>query len=463
MGGDLGIQRLKNGFAGYNGRYFGNLVVIILTRVPTLLRSFLEALVMTEALYFIYLLLDKELNAFLITLFFVVAVPVNIMSQTYGWVSGFSNFCVSAMTVLGVLTYYNKMLKGEKLNYSVTILSLINAFLGTLVLENSTIYLVVLTISVLIINAVKYKKIHKGILLHFIVICTGTIWMFSNGGYRTMAEAGKTGQEYYKEIKPFELSIDWFRSALEIYADKVINYWITPNRILNIVTCIIILLIVIKIKKRGQQIFMIMFSCFLAFFVFDFMGYGKWKNVILYGDVIYAVAVTIYCLTLVAFTAWYVREFKDGILLQIVLWSQLFLMGPLIVANPLTSRCFYITYIFFALYLGLLLSYSIRKNIISVSKNNLKGAIIGLLVFFMIMNIGIYHSVYQCVKAREHYIYESVKEGKKTINLEKIPLGDVYCFGLDVHQDAWFDVYKDYYNIPKNVRVNFIGSDSATN
>lgn len=247
-----------------------------------------------------------------------------------------------------------------------------------------------------------------------------------------------------------------------VYADKIINYWITPNRILNIATCIMILLIVVKNRKRGQRLFATMFGFFLAFFVFDFMGYGRWKVTILYGEVIQAVIVTIYCLTLVAFTAWYVKDYVKGVLLQIILWSQLFLMGPLIVANPLTSRCFYTTYIFFALYLGLLFSYSVQKNVINV-QNNLQGTFIGIVIALMIMNIGIYYTIHQSVKEREHEIYISVKQGKKKINLEKIPLGDVYCFGLEVQQDAWYDTFKEYYNIPKNVQVNFIDSESETN
>lgn len=37
-----GLERLKAGFAGYNGRYFGNLIVLVLTR-----SNLLKALVMS--------------------------------------------------------------------------------------------------------------------------------------------------------------------------------------------------------------------------------------------------------------------------------------------------------------------------------------------------------------------------------------------------------------------------------
>lgn len=38
-GSEVGIMRLKTWFEGYNGRYFGDILVIVLTRLPIVLRS----------------------------------------------------------------------------------------------------------------------------------------------------------------------------------------------------------------------------------------------------------------------------------------------------------------------------------------------------------------------------------------------------------------------------------------
>ena len=95
------------------------------------------------------------------------------MSQTYGWVSGFSNFCVSATMILGFLLYHISIFKEKKVSKLKTGISMINAFLGSLVLENSTVYLIVLSIAFLIIYGVQYKKLHKGMLLHLIMVGIG--------------------------------------------------------------------------------------------------------------------------------------------------------------------------------------------------------------------------------------------------------------------------------------------------
>ena len=396
-GSEVGIMRLKMWFEGYNGRYFGDILVIVLTRLPIVLRSMAISGIMTAMLYLIYQLTEYKILSFLICVFFVVNIPTSLMSQTYGWVSGFSNFCVSATMILGFLLYHISIFKEKKVSKLKTGISMINAFLGSLVLENSTVYLIVLSIAFLIIYGVQYKKLHKGMLLHLIM----------------------------------------------------------PNHLLNIVTCGMILILLQKRKKKGQGLFLLLFSGFLAFYIFNFMNLGIWKDYLAWGNAAQAVIATTYCLALVAFSAWFITDFKDKVIVQIILWSQLILMGPLIVASPIAIRCFYVTYIFFVLYLGVLLSYSIRSGFLKISKGYLNTGIMMCIFFVMIGNIGVYYFVHGQVNDRLQYIQTQIKQGEKKIELKEIPLGDTYCYGLDVYNPAWVWRYKMYYNIPGDIELKF--------
>lgn len=321
-GSEVGIMRLKTWFEGYNGRYFGDILVIVLTRLPIVLRSMAISGIMTAMLYLIYQLTEYKILSFLICVFFVVNIPTSLMSQTYGWVSGFSNFCVSATMILGFLLYHISIFKEKKVSKLKTGISMINAFLGSLVLENSTVYLIVLSIAFLIIYGVQYKKLHKGMLLHLIMVGIGAFWMFSNSAYRMAA--AHTSQ-----------------------------------------------------------------------------GTGK--------DV----------------------------------------------ASPIAIRCFYVTYIFFVLYLGVLLSYSIRSGLLKISKGYLNTGIMMCIFFVMIGNIGVYYFVHGQVNDRLQYIQTQIKQGEKKIELKEIPLGDTYCYGLDVYNPAWVWRYKMYYNIPGDIELKF--------
>ena len=198
-GSEVGIMRLKMWFEGYNGRYFGDILVIVLTRLPIVLRSMAISGIMTAMLYLIYQLTEYKILSFLICAFFVVNIPISLMSQTYGWVSGFSNFCVSATMILGFLLYHISIFKEKKVSKLKTGFSMINAFLGSLVLENSTVYLIVLSIAFLIIYGVQYKKLHKGMLLHLIMVGIGAFWMFSNSAYLH----DMNSRRYWKNRLPF--------------------------------------------------------------------------------------------------------------------------------------------------------------------------------------------------------------------------------------------------------------------
>ena len=88
-------------------------------------------------------------------------------------------------------------------------------------------------------------------LLHLIMVGIGAFWMFSNSAYRMAA--AHTSQGTGKEIAAFELSFEWFASALKVYADTIINYWIMPNHLLNIVTCGLILILLQRERRKDKD------------------------------------------------------------------------------------------------------------------------------------------------------------------------------------------------------------------
>lgn len=78
-GSEVGIMRLKTWFEGYNGRYFGDILVIVLTRLPIVLRSMAISGIMTAMLYLIYQLTEYKILSFLICIFFVVNIPTSLI------------------------------------------------------------------------------------------------------------------------------------------------------------------------------------------------------------------------------------------------------------------------------------------------------------------------------------------------------------------------------------------------
>lgn len=131
-GSGLGIDRLKNAFDGYNGRYVGNLLIIFITR-SKIARVVLCSLIM----FFLILVLSKIFNSlsdtdkttsnYIIAFSSVLVLilpnqiafgelqPFQIFGSTIGWFSGFTNYVVPSVLIL-VFYYFvtNKKLENKR-------------------------------------------------------------------------------------------------------------------------------------------------------------------------------------------------------------------------------------------------------------------------------------------------------------------------------------------------------------
>ncbi len=93
-----GIERLSRNFDNYNGRYFGNYIILSLTR-SRIIQVLLPTIVNTGIVLLIYKIMDKEINLSII-MFFILTLPFNVYRQTYSWLSGFANYNTAIFLIL---------------------------------------------------------------------------------------------------------------------------------------------------------------------------------------------------------------------------------------------------------------------------------------------------------------------------------------------------------------------------
>ena len=101
-GSSIGINRLNNFFANYNGRYLGNLLVILLTRFR-IIRALVMAVILTLITFLINKIIQKETEnktILLIAIFLMVLVPRPIFRQAIAWTSGFTNYVPPVLLIL---------------------------------------------------------------------------------------------------------------------------------------------------------------------------------------------------------------------------------------------------------------------------------------------------------------------------------------------------------------------------
>lgn len=190
-----------------NGRYLSNLLEVIVSRSPLMKTLFVGTMAMLMPLLATVLCLrftnveDAEdyyfdrvtiaLPHFLFASLLFLTLPIPLWRQTYGWIAGFSNFGFSGIILL---VYQGVLLRALWLARpnSKTVFGGVFLFGAAmqLVLENVTIY--VLVVSALIVLEELVRKRRVNILLTVLLLgnMTGTVLMFSGSIYHTLMESG---------------------------------------------------------------------------------------------------------------------------------------------------------------------------------------------------------------------------------------------------------------------------------
>ena len=113
-GGPGGLERLAQGFADYNGRYLGNVLVLLLTRSRAL-----KAVAVGAGFFLMAYLPARAVAkgsgaALLLSLSLLLAMPSAMLGQTLAWASGFANYGVAAAALLGVLSLLMPLCAGRR-------------------------------------------------------------------------------------------------------------------------------------------------------------------------------------------------------------------------------------------------------------------------------------------------------------------------------------------------------------
>lgn len=113
-GSEVGIERKKNGFDNYNGRYLGNILEIVFMR-QIFIKSVIMSFINTGIVFFSTKIIWKSarpINFGLIWLL-IMFLPLPIFFQTYGWAAGFANYNTAAFFTLFALYIFRDFFNSE--------------------------------------------------------------------------------------------------------------------------------------------------------------------------------------------------------------------------------------------------------------------------------------------------------------------------------------------------------------
>ena len=187
-GTSAGMKLLETGFEGYNGRYIGNIVVLLLTRYKAL-QVITVAGVLFGIAYVTQQIVNKERILFFVLMCaLLVLLPKNHLREAIVWTSGFSNYATS--TILLVLyMYLAKQVheSDEKPTRKICIFGFCIGLVNCLFIEHITLVNIALGIVFLGYCLIK-DKTKIGFSAVFLVgVLIGAVLMFQNSAYHNIA------------------------------------------------------------------------------------------------------------------------------------------------------------------------------------------------------------------------------------------------------------------------------------
>ncbi|QBA74821.1 hypothetical protein EVE90_11005 [Lacticaseibacillus paracasei] len=447
-GTETGIENLKNLFQGYNGRYFGDIISLLITRNVAV-----KALVMSGSLVWLVKAIIDLMNRMnhkslwpSMSPFFVLGlaflIPVTLFQQTYGWPAAFVNFVPPMIAVVYLLVYHLKDLDHE-LSTGKQIAVGVGIMLGAQFFsENVSIYTVILGVMLMIDARMTTKRIspfHWAILF---ISLLGTIVMYLNPAYLKAA----THPGDYKTI---DLSVTFLLE--KVRSTMIPNIFTNYGVILSILAIVIAILTIRSHQNLGlvQQ--------FALIFVFALPTYGLFFNSTQLGPIwldslIVTLLAVVYCIALF-YLVWLGTSGIKRRMALLSLLSAVLISSPLLMANPVGPRAFYGTFIFWILLIVICLAEILSTTPEFINTINTLGmvTIISLLTFYFLVFAYQYHA--QIV--RQNIIETQLENGKKKIVLPELP--NTQFVWRTSSNDPWYwnPMFKKFYHIPSNTKVIF--------
>ena len=453
-GSQIGLDRLSNWFDNYSGRYFGNLIVLALTR-SNLLKSVVMSFSLTGIIALCNKLTGEQKNGVFIISTILVLMPTTLLRQSIVWTSGFANYTTSIFLTLIYIYYVNNIYGDDKPKQSplAAVPLLILGAANTLIVEHLTLYNVVLAVYVIVFTIIKFKKLYVQHIAYFIGTVAGTVLMFSNSVYSSVAD----GSDSYRTIGGNKGVIS---NAINAYLDTIVHEGFIGNFVLNaflVAVCIIVWFgVKDKLSKVPKILGALAITVMTAFasnsiIIVNASGVKPLRLLAM----AQGAATVAYIVAFIVFLFILPIEITQKVKLFFILGSTGCMIAPLLVVTPIGSRCFFAPYVMM-IYLGMefysIFDDEIKEKCAKVSRLTIITASVGLIFLFYV-----YGTIAICNNERVEKAKQDAQAGADIIQVEELPYKD-YVWCSELEEDVWKTRFKLFYDIDKSVGIEQIPS-----
>lgn len=458
-GSQLGVERLETWFDNYNGRYLGNLLVMVLTR-SELVNILLTAFSLVCFCLFPKLFVRSEkflLYALGALFFFLMPRPMKV--QAVVWTSGFSNYVPPILLIFLYLILVQNIFDEGRPEYgrkTVAIAPFIG-FAAGLFMENVTLYNLAAAAAVLVIAYIRFRKVYAVHLAYLGGSVLGALAMFTNSAYGFIAEGG---DEYRSTVLDEGLI-----RTLSNNTNMVLQEFFLKNMAawgLFSVLCLVCCVMYVR-SGKGNKLCRISAGvhivCWMMLAVKSW--YPNWlflRNFSFSGTItvwIFALIAVGYCLSALVQVLFCVEEQRLRLRVLFLLVSIPVLVAPLLVVNPVSSRCLLSAYLMLAAACVVLLAYIRRQLKLSVMvERGLAVVALAGCAAVLCSLVSVYLVVHRYDCLRNEYVQKQVEMGYQEVTISELPYESyVWCSRTE---GIWEERYKMFYGIDQNVKFRLV-------
>lgn len=436
-----GVQRLnmlKTGFSGYNGRYLGNILSLIISRY-NILKTLIMLICLLALTYQICIFSGLTKTKYYYTILLVaLLVPQKLYQQIYGWPAAFVNF---VPPIILLLLLINTLKKNQKvtlpLGCYIFILGLSMQFFS----EHNTIFNLLLAICIFVCYLIKNKIINLQHVLFLTSTVLGTILMFMNSAYTSISYDTNGHKSIVLNLK----------SVILKYIYEISDSLVLNNVLINLTIAILIFIIYKFVIKK--------YFC-IAIYNFVFVMYSivrtTFPNIYLFGsEAISKYTDSLLSALFLASIFYFVIKIADvhfRLKLSLLLISYIVISMPLVIANPIGPRCFFSSYIILILFMLELAKFVFSKIVFDKQKFVLASKLFVFLYLFLLCYVFI--SIHIVGVENKNSIVTNVDNNSNTVHLKYLPYDKFYWTTVPSTK-SWEDSYKLFYGIPKDMSIEF--------
>lgn len=462
-GSSIGIERLESLFREYNGRYAGNLLVLLLTR-----SKLLQVILVAGAMLFICFaakLFHK--SAGLVTVFFsaclLLLVPKQIFVQALSWTSGYTNYVPPILLIIVYFIMVRNIFDEKKLSYPKYYpwIVFFMGFVGALFMENLTLYGLAISFLMIAYVRIVFRKFFTVHIAHFAGCLSGAFLMFTNTAYLNIANNSDT-------YRSTALSKGILKTIVSHCKVIVEQFFINNIPMLTVISVLCVVLTVLYMKtcsdtrRKHLAWGSLCFNVLCLTILYAKHGFSYW--VVAVGNpqssnltVLFQVMVAfLYCITVLT-TVWTCVTDKTYLWkLILLLISVPIVIVPLLVVNPIGPRCFFPPYVLLIVFCATLLQYILEKTRAGEVVNQgimLAFAAAGAAMFLFFMSI--YGTIHSYDVKRAEYVQKQVEQGCETITVCKLPYTSYVWYG-DPTTEPWGKRFKLFYGLEEKTELTFL-------